>query len=870
MANEFDTGFSAISAFAADPEKAIDGVLTAGIKYVNRSGIEQALGDTARAINGLGAENLPQLTDEFLTALKTNDIDMNPVSNILNRYANYTYHIRWSMTNDFLASSLEDPTDYLNDQLYGKEIIAESGVTAGFNIIDFEITNLCAPGPRVQSMPATSFTMTVKEPYGFSLLDRIYSFSQNVGIKNHLTAPYFIEIWFTGYNEDGTIANIKQEAWRLFRIIITKVSSDVTEAGTTYKIEGTADGSYGNSDHVAVIGNGVKVEGAKTVGDFFNKLAIILNDQQKQLSYDATSRVFYSFEGLTTVKIGNTPMRDWQFTKAPSSDARSSNSDIKAEGMQNITISRGMDISTILYFVVSMTDEGRQFVAGQATGSTAAAGSANIRSNGLGHVIIIHTKVQIIGFDYLTNDYIRQVTYTFRPYVTNRALIDRNNVSSTLQPDHQLSRAKAQLNTHRYRKFYNFLFTGKNTDIIRFDIKLENYWQATLPSQLGENTYSNYTQGRAVGKGTIDAATLNRYRQAMATNIQAKAEFKSNSERPDAAKGNEATLFTAKQQSLRETIDRTNAQLAQFNATGGSTQFQRYFINQSTGNQAVMGALEGKTSLSSLTGSSILTSGLTAVTTLANMSNSLRGLHYLETQVIIDPTNQSPLPISFKQETTPINQTTTPGGAESKAPANTGQTPANIPRTGGLISAILNDLTTSPFFTTIELEIRGDPFWIGLGNVAENSLTLLDARAGLIANKIDSTLGLSGTSSKVSMSSSSGTISAGKSSTVTSPTDPKVWTWDGETGFLLSFRTGEPPNEETGLVTFNKTSIVFFGLYGVTEIRSKFSNGIFTQILKGFKDPLQQDTSALLLTNQYAAAGISSTVAQLPTNSNNI
>ena len=820
-----DNTSSSINAIAANPEPSQGGSIAAGMNFTNRSAIEQTLG--TKAGNRLGANNLPQLTSEYLKALGQNDIHVNNLSNILNRYANYTYHIRWSMTNDFLASSLEDPTDYLNDTLYGKEIVAESGVTAGFNITDFEITNLCAPGPRVQAMLHTNFTMTVKEPYGFSLLDRIYSFAQTVGINNHLTAPHFIEIWFTGYNEDGTIASLKQVAWRLFRVIITKIDADVTEAGTIYKIEGMVDGSYGNSDHIAVMPGGVKIEGAKTVGDFFDRLAIKLNDQQKQLSYDSTSRVFYSFEGLTTVKAGTKLMRDWQFTKAPSSDARNSNSDIKAEGMQNITISRGMDISTILYFVMSMTDEGREFVA---TGSSVA-GSSSIQSNGLGHIIAVHTKSQVIGFDYLINDYIRQVTYTFRPYVTNRAMIDRNNVASTQQPDHQLSRAKAQLNTRRYRKFYNFLFTGENTEIIKFDIKLEGYWQATLPSQLGENTYSNYTQGRAVGKGTVDGETLNRYRDVSATNVQARAEFQANKDRLKVATGDEATSLKATQKSLQATIDSSATQMQSIQAAG-SGQFQKYFINQSTGTQAVMGALSVQSTLGQLTGSSILTTGATAVS-IADMSNSLRGLHYLETQVIVDPTNQPPLPVSFKQETTPTNQTTSPGGTESKSPANTGQTPANIPRSGGLVSAILNDITTSSFFVKIEIEIRGDPYWIGLGNVSENKQLSIDANAGA-------------SSSSASLVAATGSVSAESSTAVNDPNDPKAWFYDGETGFLLSFRTGEPPDEVTGLVKFNHTSIVFFGLYSVVEVKNKFSNGSFTQILTGYKDALLNNTDVLL------------------------
>lgn len=856
-----------------------NGILTSGINYVNQPPIITALNAAAQSTGTL-AGNLPQLTSQYISALAQNGIGVTNLSNILNSYANYTYHIRLSMTNDYVASSINDPTDYLNDNItglpgtipgvgVGKLVIAESGVTAGFNIIDFEINNLCAPGPRVQAMMHTNFTMTLKEPYGFSLLDRIYSFGQTAGISNHLTAPYFIEVWFTGYNEDGSIASLQQLAWRLFRVIITKIDADVTEAGTTYKIEGMVDGAYGNSDHIAISSNGVNITNCRTVGQFFIKLAQALNDQQKQLSYDSTNRVFYDFKGLLSVIAGSTPMKDWTFTHDPTSDARSTTSDITvSKDLQNISISRGMDISTILYFVISMTDQGTQYIAGQ-SGS----GTANITDNGLGNIVAIHTKNQIIGFDYLINDYIRKITYTFTPYVTNRAMIDRNNVSATLQAGNTISRAQVQLNSpRRYKKFYNFLFTGENSDIIKFDIKLEGYWQATLPSQLGENTYSNFTQGRATGTGTFDQSVLNRYKQANAANIQAQSELKVINDRLKNASGDAATLLQQQQTLLQNQVSSTQSTLNQFG--NNATQFQVFFTNQSVGQQAasaalgvLSGGISATSTLSALTSGSILTTASTVINTVSNIANALRGTQYLEDQVIINPAIQLPLPISFKQEASPTNQIAATGGASAKSVANTGQTPANIPRTGGLVSAILNDVTSSPFFVKIELEIRGDPYWMGLGNVAENqAIDNMNSSSSLV-NAVSSLVGnVTGSSVAASITSAVGNTVTGITSSVNNPANPSAWFYDGETGFLLSFRTGQAPDESTGLVTFNNTSIVFFGLYSVTEVKNKFSNGAFTQVLTGYKDVLLNNTTGLLNTLSTGIEAVSNIVNQSITN----
>ena len=58
---------------------------------------------------------------------------LNAKPNPLNDFANYTYHIRLSMTTEIQAYNNINPANPNSDSL-NKVIIAESGVTAGFNI----------------------------------------------------------------------------------------------------------------------------------------------------------------------------------------------------------------------------------------------------------------------------------------------------------------------------------------------------------------------------------------------------------------------------------------------------------------------------------------------------------------------------------------------------------------------------------------------------------------------------------------------------------------------------------------------------------------------------------------------------------------
>jgi hypothetical protein len=295
---------------------------------INTPEIQQALNRLAQRESTARQPTLNE-TRSSITALA--GAGYRPEPNVLDRFASYTYHIRLSMTNDIDAYSLDSASTNTNnianqfDQL-GKVVIAESGATVGFNITDFEIENLCSPGPRVQAMQHTNWKMTIREPYGLSLVDRIFSISRTMGVSSHLTAPYFIEVWFTGYNEDGSIATVemKDEIYRLFRVNITKIMSDTSASGTTYSIEGLFDGSFANSDHVAIAPNSINITGVRTVGEFFDKLSVALNNQQSRLQYDSTTRIEYVFQ------LPNY-LRAWRITQTAATSRRNSDRERFAE-----------------------------------------------------------------------------------------------------------------------------------------------------------------------------------------------------------------------------------------------------------------------------------------------------------------------------------------------------------------------------------------------------------------------------------------------------------------------------------------------------------------------------------------------------------
>lgn len=743
--------------------------------------------------------NLSQNRNDIISRASAAGRGFSHQPNVLDTFANYTYHIAWSLTDDIGGSRVQAANDFRN---ITKVVIAESGVTAGFNIIDFEIENLCAPDNRVRSMLHTTFKMTIKEPYGLSLIDRIYSLSRRMGVKNHLTNSTFIEIWFTGYNEDGSIATpeMRSSIYKLFRVNITKMESDTKSEGTEYKIEGIIDGSYANADHIAVAPNGANVGPVSDVGQFFDALARILNEQQSSLQYDFNRRVEYEFQVPTW-------MRSWKFSRSPTTSRR--NDSISVQNPANITnptfsIARGMDVNTILYFVISATEEGQNYVAGEnqpasRAGVQGGRSQASISANGMANIFAIHSRSQLIGFDWVTNDYIRKITYTFTEYPTTRAMIDQTNVQASLQPSQQRNRYNTLARSRRYNKIYEYIFSGRNLDVLKMEIKLEWFWQATIPTHLGENVYSNWSVGSRQDPNSVANDIINEYRSARQARTRAQAQVE-RLEATSRSGGSDAERERARQELeiARASLRQAEAPFqsgGQFFGQNSARRFQEIWGDTGPGQQAINNIQASRDLLN-------IPRIAATISSRNQWSDAVRGREtlYLEDIKVID-INTNPLPISFRTNPGPVQQATNTGGAAPVDRASSGQGVGTLPRNQSLVSAVLNDVMSTPYFAQVELEIRGDPYWMGLGNVEENRFI-------------------------------------GGNNNQQPPPQNSAWFYGGETGFFLTFRTGESPSENTGYIEFNNTSIAFTGVYSCISVRSFFKNGQFTQVLKAIRDNL--------------------------------
>ncbi len=754
-----------------------------GVRRANNLLLQQT-NTTARTVN----DN----TDFIRQELSRLGIDFSPKENPLNAYANYTYHIRWFMTDDASAYNNINRLNPNADSLK-KTIIAESGVTAGFNITDFEMETTCGPNARTLNTVSTTWTMTLTEPYGISLIDKMRSAAKTQPIINYMRAPYFIDIWFTGYDENGKILDDKL-FYQLFRVNIIDMEANLTEGGSRYNISGYFDNDFGFSNIVSIPQGGLSVQ-AKTVGEFFTKLEQQLTEQNKKANQLNFADIEY--------KINVPPeMRNWTLKAVDVENQDSRNSDMSVEpteGTINITINIGMSIETIVNRVISMCPEADPWVKGETGGGTAGSNAAEITTNGCASWIMVHSDVKITGFNYYTRDYIRQVTYTLVRYRTARTGADAATLTALESLSVQKEKMNFFKNSNALNKLYQYIYTGKNTEIIKYDIKIENFWSLTLPAWEGINNGSNFTQGPLLKDNAVadqlrqGTYTRSQLLSAMQTRIDTLQQAVIN---PDIAIGFRDSLLSEQNALTSELEQAQNAAI---------------FFNQ---NQSALNNRDRQSTASpgQLTANNIILKNPEVREFVAETSTLLsnqKSLRYVEDMNVIINREQDPMPVVLKTDNQPSGQNAALSSDTNKSVANPNS--LGLPSGRSFIGTILGNMFDPTFFMNIELEIRGDPYWMGQSNIRQAAIAETYGRSG---------------------------------------NDPRFANYQAcDHTFVLVFRSGENYNEQTGMMEFTETSDFFNGVYNVLTSKNSFRNGSFTQILSAYKDTFAQKVS-----NQVSAA----------------
>lgn len=212
---------------------------------------------TSQAAEANSAETTTAATQDNASnkdPAKANEVikerQFDPIPNVLDYYASYTYNI-----------SLHALTkDQFNQLTEGEEYYPENVLIAGagrrssegdngkfkrhkywqqdFYIDNFKMTSVIGHNAQNKGGNVITLDFDIAEPYGISLLDRLILTAKDLKVPNYLQIPYLLQIDFFGYDQFEHQPSNTPIARRLFPIRILSVDITFDTKGALYKCKG--------------------------------------------------------------------------------------------------------------------------------------------------------------------------------------------------------------------------------------------------------------------------------------------------------------------------------------------------------------------------------------------------------------------------------------------------------------------------------------------------------------------------------------------------------------------------------------------------------------------------------------------------------
>ena len=434
-----------------------------------------------------------------------------PFPNPLGNYASYTYgwSLWWLGVDDFNAIN-DTPNDELSILQWKPTpgisyVIAEDGgqyplqrlpTTSGLNyyIDSVNFDTVFVPGKTNLNTNLITGSLVVKEPYGVTLIDSIVMWSQQqkniTGIpNNYLDQPFMLQLDFFGYDDNGKLLdsgplNIKKR----FPIRINNIKLEINGAGGAQYTMSFSPLSHGvaySEEH----GNVPKLMylRGKTVGDVLSDFSHQLNQfyqdaaYKKNLSSLSNGYLFDIHPKIAASTIAYS--RDATIAKSTSSTGL----DLKNG---QFVIPEGSKINAIIDKIVTISS----FVTDQIVEH----GCNNPKSTHTKEFYTFKTTVKLQygyidikgqpqvssnSYDKQKNSYAKIMTFNVQPYATFRG----NNPNMDTAPD----------STPYTIKAYNYIYTGKNSDVIELKLNFDTTYY---------NRFLGYTDAYGSQQPTQDKA----------------------------------------------------------------------------------------------------------------------------------------------------------------------------------------------------------------------------------------------------------------------------------------------------------------------------------------------------------------------------
>jgi len=441
--------------------------------------------------------------------------------NVVHDYSSVTYDITLAMTTTpnarrwlgYEASGEKDAEEINsldNKEIFRDEIIILAQTASTITqITRLDIEGYASPNQRSNLTYSTKMKADVVQPQGQSLIRNIYKAAGILGIENHYSHPYFLQIYLKGRTKDGS--EIVQEipgTRRLYAVFINNITYRVELGGTTYGVEMIRTGNMALADDHQLLGD-MEFNGLINFGNFMaffednlkkqernylGQSKLILDQykikvqgapiegQEKKYATYGTDKI--NFETAKIINDNDVDNFVAETTATGRADQQSGMGTVRAE------IDKNTSITEVLEKFVSRNSWIKNQAKTVRGNLSEAFKSKKFNSDNLDKMLFtISTHTELLQYDPLRRDYAKKFTYIINlmKFTTVVAAVrDEFNKDK----DYTKKRVNHMISTRRLLKRYDYFNTGINLDVITFDLQYNFQYVYGLDTVVG--LYNKY------------------------------------------------------------------------------------------------------------------------------------------------------------------------------------------------------------------------------------------------------------------------------------------------------------------------------------------------------------------------------------------
>ena len=418
-----------------------------------------------------------------------------------------------SRLNNNLTVDDNGNSNIVNDVLGGQVLVEEFNKASpgrfDMYIDDIEIDTLTTFTPGTNASLGTNVTFSVIEPYSINgFIEALHVGAVSAGYPSHLSASYVLKMEFVGYPDNVPLPEVQpiDKTTRYFIIKITGIEVEITERGTRYRCTAIPfhEGAFGQPNKLK---SDIKMEG-KTVKDILKNFAKELNEQiakddkstrspenaKKHDTYeikfaniDSTGNVDLSKDTNAIAEVDVKELfKDKTLFKFPdpattpdvpksAEDTQKDPDSVKYVPSKSVVqFPAGSNIHECIAAVIRDSEYVKNILRTIGQGK-------NPDEYGMVDYFIVYPEVENLeDIDPVNKKPYQKYTFIVAPYKIHYTRIPRYNSQ----------RVDSKALSRKVLREYNYIYTGKNVDVINFKLNFNTLFFEAVPKALGNSNYA--------------------------------------------------------------------------------------------------------------------------------------------------------------------------------------------------------------------------------------------------------------------------------------------------------------------------------------------------------------------------------------------